>query len=623
MSNRIIKVISFLLLAFFFNIHLVYAHSPIEKMSPGAGDVLEKAPSQIELWFEDPVEVFQGSIIVSSEDNKQVSLEKPQFDPKDKRHVTAVLPKILSPGKYTVQIDAISSDGHHVEENYQFEIKKPILSQGELLQRFKIEKSNPGDGTIVSTSPDQIELWFTDKTNVTVFGIFDDQGTVVATSDPVQDPTNPSHFTVKIKNPLHKGTYSVHWYATVDDFEKNGIFYYVVQEYTHIKGTNGILKDSIFEHIGLLQLAHWLAFIGGLSLAGGILFELFAAKGKGNLAKWRKYSYLLYGLSTIGFIIEIIATRLEYKQVPITDFVSFPFVWITILQVIILSIGFWCLKGIFRLGLLSITVLLWAFTGHSSTPSYGGVLSIVLDGLHLLGVSVWLGGLLSLLLMLPKENPMEWLKEAGKTYSKWAIISIAVIAITGVWMSKNYIPSFSVESFLASNWGKLIVVKVVLIIEILAIGFLQMVYIKKISTSGLRFLRNLKIEFYIGAVILIIAALLIDLSPKEAEQGIFPKTKIVDGVRATVNITPLKMGSNDITIRFENQPEFNLVHVKFTMPPDSIIEDHAFSLGNGEYRLTGNLLHSAGVVQMEIKATSTNGEIITFPFEVRVPGVMP
>ncbi|NHN33185.1 hypothetical protein [Paenibacillus agricola] len=84
-------------------------------------------------------------------------------------------------------------------------------------------------------------------------------------------------------------------------------------------------------------------------------------------------------------------------------------------------------------------------------------------------------------------------------------------------------------------------------------------------------------------------------------------------MRATVGITPLKMGTNDISIWFDNHPDFKQVRVKFTMPPDWVAEDNAFSLGNGEYRLTGNFLHAAGVIQMEVNATTTQGEKITFP----------
>jgi methionine-rich copper-binding protein CopC len=228
MRKRIIALVVILFLVF--NINLAYAHSPIEKMLPQAEAVLEKGPKQIELWFEDPVEVFQGSIIVSSEQNEIMSLEKPKLDPHDKRHVTAALPKDLSPGNYSVKIDAISFDGHQVKENYQFEVKQPVLSKEELFQKFKLEKSNPEDGGIVSTSPEEIELWFNDKTAVTVFGVFNDQGKTIATGDSFQDPSNPKHFTIKIKKPLHKGTYSAHWYATVGDSEKNGIFYFAVQE---------------------------------------------------------------------------------------------------------------------------------------------------------------------------------------------------------------------------------------------------------------------------------------------------------------------------------------------------------------------------------------------------------
>ncbi|KRF18634.1 copper resistance CopC/CopD family protein [Paenibacillus sp. Soil787] len=621
MKNRIISIVAGLLFGFFFNIDLTYAHSPIEQMSPQAGEVLETTPKQIELWFEDPVEVFQGSVSVSSEKNENIPLEKPQLDQNDKRHVTAALPFALSPGNYSVKIDAISYDGHQVKENYQFEVKKPVRSQEEMLRSFKLERSNPDDGTILSASPEQVDLWFTDKTQVTAFGLFDDQDKVIPTSEPVQDTLNPNRFTVKISNRLHKGTYSVHWYATVGKFEKNGVYYFAVQEYTSLKGSNGISKDSLFSHIGFLQFAHWLAFVGLLSLTGGMFLELFVTKGQGNVPRWRKASILFYGIATFGFIVEFIINRINYKQVQLNEFFTFSFVWVPIIQIILLTIGFWFSKGGFRVTLLAITVLLWAFTGHSSTQSYGGILGVVLDGAHLLAVSVWMGGLICILLMLPKENAMDWLKVVGKAYSKWAFGSILVIAITGLWMSNNYVTSYSIETFLASNWGKLIVTKIVLFIEILIIGYLQMRYLKKFSTMSLRLLRQLKIEVYIAGVILIVAAVLIDLSPKEAEQGVYPKTVIIKDVKATVGITPLKMGTNEISIWFDKQQDFEQVRVKFIMPPNWIVEDNAFSLGNGEYRLTGDFLHAAGVIQMEVNAFTNQGEKITFPFELRVPGV--
>lgn len=94
----------------------------------------------------------------------------------------------------------------------------------------------------------------------------------------------------------------------------------------------------------------------------------------------------------------------------------------------------------------------------------------------------------ALILMLPREHPIEWLKNVGKTYSKWAIISIFVIGLTGLWMSKNYVPTFSVESFLASNWGKLVLVKMVLFIEIIFIGF-TMALSKKTYDFGISLIK--------------------------------------------------------------------------------------------------------------------------------------
>ncbi|MCY9659460.1 copper resistance protein CopC [Paenibacillus chondroitinus] len=620
MRKRFTVFFVFILLMFSNNFS--FAHSPIEQMTPKAGEVLEKAPKQIDLWFEDPVELSKGSITVSNEQNELVSVGKPETDPKDKRHASMTLLQDLPPGKYSVIIDVFSIDGHQVKENYQFNVKKTTLTQEEQLKRFKLEKSNPEDGNILLSSPEVIDLWFTDNTQVTAFGLFDDLGKTVSTANPVQDSTNKKHYTINLKKQLHKGTYSAHWYATVGDFEKNGIFYFAIQEYTPIQGSNGISKDSLFSHVGFLQFAHWFTFTGVFSLAGGLLFQLFMAKGTGDALRWRKFSYLFYGVSLLGLIIELIVFRLKTIHVPFQDFVSYQFVWVSIIQIITLSVGFWVPKITMRVSTLVFTVLLWAISGHSSMPSYGGISSMVLDAFHLLAVTVWLGGLLAMILMLPRENSIDWLRKVGGTYSKWALASILIIVITGVWMTSNYVPTYSIESFIASNWGKLIVIKIVLFIVILFIGVLQRNYLKNLTTSVLHILRQLKIEVCIGVILLIIASVLIDLSPKEAEQGIYPSSITAKGVRVAVGITPLKIGKNDMVIRFENQPEFKNVRVKLTMPPDSIIENNLFSLGNGEYRLTGNLLHAAGIVQSQIIAETSMGEEIIFPFEIRVPGVM-
>jgi copper transport protein len=75
------------------------------------------------------------------------------------------------------------------------------------------------------------------------------------------------------------------------------------------------------------------------------------------------------------------------------------------------------------------------------------------------------------------------------------------------------------------------------------------------------------------------------------------------------------------SLQFKNQPEFERVRVKFSMPPLLWrVENNAFYLGNGTYRLSGGFIHASGTMKMEVVALKPDGEKVVFPFQIVVPG---
>jgi copper transport protein len=381
---------------------------------------------------------------------------------------------------------------------------------------LKLEKSNPADGTIVKSSLKQIDLWFTQPAKLSAFGLFDDHQGVVRTNKPYIDPVNPKHYIIDLKDKLSSGTYTINWYASIGGKEKNGISYFAVNEFSSIVPPMGVNKVQSFSKIEILDVSKWLVFLGLLPLFGGVWFYQIIAKLKGNHLRWRKVSLLLYGLSISGLLVLLYPRWSESSQMPFIEFISLAFVWIPIVQMIMLSVGYWLTRGKLQLLLFGLTVLLWAFTGHSAQPRYGGSFGIGVDALHLLAVSVWMGGLLALIVMTPKENPLTWLKEAGKSYSKWAFASIAIIILTGVWMTMTmaFVPNFTLESLFKSQWGKMLWMKIVLLLVIIALGYLQRRFLKRLSQKLMRlFFIRARIEFVIGVFILFAAAILSNLSP--------------------------------------------------------------------------------------------------------------
>jgi copper transport protein len=619
-------VTGFLIIAMLFLISTssVYAHSSIQKTIPNSGELLKTSPSTIELWFQDEVEVSSNSITLSNREGEEIQLWSPQIDTEDRRHISVLIEEELPPGYYTVDIRVLALDGDPLGESYQFAVEKPQLEEEEMWRLLKLEKSFPEDGTIVKSSPEQIDLWFTQPAQLSAFGLFDDHQRVVSTIEPHVDPSNPKHYRIEMKETLPPGTYTINWYARIGGKEKNGIIYFAVDEVSSIVPPKGIKMEQSLSEIGMLDVSKWLIYLGLLTLFGGTWFSQMIVKQKGNNERWRKVSFILYGLSIAGLLLLLFQRWNDSFQISYLEFISLPFIWIPILQILLLSVGYWLTKRKVQLIIFALTVSLWAFTGHAALPRYGGSIGVGIDALHLFGISIWMGGLFALLIMTPKENSLSWLKEAGKAYSKWALISIFIIIFTGIWMTVNYVPTFTFESLFNSEWGKMLWIKVVLLLGIIALGFLQHNSLKRLSTKLMGyFLIRSRIELIIGVFILFAAAILVNLSPTEAEQGIYPKVLVQEGVKASVEIEPFKTGVNDIIIHFEDNPKFERVHVKFAMPPQWKVEHTAFDLGKGNYKLTGNFLHTAGAMYMEVEAITSDGGEFVFPFRVQIPGKIP
>ncbi len=610
------------LIVMIFPIQIVSAHSPIEKRVPEKDAVLQVSPVKVELFFEESVEIHRSSIIVRNVAKEEVQVGRPQLDPSDDRHILIDLKKNLSPGTYNVGVDVISIDGHGLKESYSFELKEPPKENKDI-PSFTLDRTFPEDGSILQESPKQIDLWFSKPTELSVFGLLNDKQQSLDTKKPYADPNDPKHFIIELSGTIKGGTYSLVSYAKTDDKEDYKIKYFAVKNVTSITGSASSSNDSIWKHIGLLQLAHWLSYIGMFLLIGSSWFRaIISAHNETNL-KWKKISPYVYVFSGAAILFELILNKFQYSEVVIRDFITFNFIWIPIIQLILLTISYFVRWYRGKQILLILSLLCFALTGHSVAPPYGGMLGVVLDFLHLLAASIWVGGLFVLFFMAPKENTASWLKETTKVFSKWALWSIVVIGFTGVWMTLKYVPSFTFRSMLQSYWGEVVLAKIVLYVAIIGLGYWQRKLLLRwveILVTGFR--KLLRIELVIAAVLLLLAGFLVDLSPKEAEQGIYPTKQVQQGIEAKLMITPLQAGANDIDIGFVNAQDIKKVSVKFYSTNGWSTENSAFLLENGVFKLTGSFFHGAGTINMDVQAIKSNGDRVVFPYRIQVPGVM-
>ncbi|EST29675.1 CopD family protein [Streptomyces roseochromogenus] len=115
------------------------------------------------------------------------------------------------------------------------------------------------------------------------------------------------------------------------------------------------------------------------------------------------------------------------------------------------------------LGLLRTTGMA-GHNGEGTHPGWGAAADLV----HLLGVSVWLGGLTLLLLgVLPRRRPEE-LSAAVSGYSTLASVSVAAIAVAGAVLAWQIVGSFG--ALFHTGYGRLLLLKLAVLAAVLLIA---------------------------------------------------------------------------------------------------------------------------------------------------------
>ncbi|MFF3754811.1 copper resistance CopC/CopD family protein [Streptomyces sp. NPDC002018] len=108
----------------------------------------------------------------------------------------------------------------------------------------------------------------------------------------------------------------------------------------------------------------------------------------------------------------------------------------------------------------------WALSEHASTGIQTG-LAMPVDVLHLLAVAVWLGGLTALLVALYRAPFID--SAAVRRFSRTAFLSVVVIAATGIYQSWRQVGSWS--ALWETAYGQLLLVKVGLVAVLVGIAW--------------------------------------------------------------------------------------------------------------------------------------------------------
>jgi methionine-rich copper-binding protein CopC len=98
------------------------AHSRLVKSEPSARAVLDAAPKELKLWFNESVEPAFAKVWIVPSNGPHIPLTS-RGDSSDRKLLIVALPDSLPAGPVVIGYHVLSVDGHVIEDKFTFTIK--------------------------------------------------------------------------------------------------------------------------------------------------------------------------------------------------------------------------------------------------------------------------------------------------------------------------------------------------------------------------------------------------------------------------------------------------------------------------------------------------------------------
>lgn len=147
--------------------------------------------------------------------------------------------------------------------------------------------------------------------------------------------------------------------------------------------------------------------------------------------------------------------------------------------------------------------------GHAAADEQWPLGARMLDAMHVVAMGAWTGGLLTTLLIT--RVPAFPLRDAAwRTFSRTATIMAPVAVLTGVGSGWRLLGGTAPAAIVASDYGRLLVIKTVLVIVVLAIGAAQRTRIARGTAPSTR---SMWVEIGVATAVLLVTAVLTGTEP--------------------------------------------------------------------------------------------------------------
>jgi copper transport protein len=375
-------------------------------------------------------------------------------------------------------------------------------------------KTYPAGNVTLASPPSEVALTFDEavEPRFAIISVTDKDAHQQATASPHRSPSDPDTLIVPLKPDMPEGWYLVYWRAiSVDGHPVQGA-------YTFAVGPNpGPQPQFVIPHIAQtatstpLVIARWFMFLTVMTAIGLLAFRLAIARPVVRRARETSLRAVSIAFAIMAAL-ALIATPIYLEESTAID--SLHSFWdlgslVPLWRTTASGRGYVDLELCFALFSFAAAVALWVdrperehrsvaeilagigcvtaaaavlivpgASGHAAQTAPRGV-SLALDWLHLVSGSVWLGGLVGLLVFwmsLSAGRRIAGLGVVVPRFSNVAFVSVAVLLGSGIWASFNHLPI--VQALWITSYGKAILVKAGLLLAAMTLGAINLVRTK-------------------------------------------------------------------------------------------------------------------------------------------------
>jgi copper transport protein len=356
-------------------------------------------------------------------------------------------------------------------------------------------QTSPVASKIVNTPPTQVSLRYSEpvEPRFAIVSVTDADANRMTTGPPRRSPTNADTLVVPLKH-LGEGWYLVWWRViSVDGHPVRGAFTFAVGPNPGPAPQFVIPSTSETAASPKLVTARWVAFLSFMAAIGLFVLRILVARPvvarvAGTRLRWVS---IAFGIACAVALVAIpIYTLLSTAEFALRSFWSFGALF-PLIRKSAFGRGWLDLELVFALFALAAGIAIWldrperkvrsaaalvalmgalfaaaatlvipGLAGHAGQTTPRG-LSLAFDWLHLVAGSVWVGGLIGLLVLaasLPGAQRVAGLVVSVPRFSNTALASVLLLIASGIGSSVQELPTLA--SLWETSYGHALLVKI-------------------------------------------------------------------------------------------------------------------------------------------------------------------